>query len=203
MAAKKKSSSDPSALKVAQKALLIIAIFTVLYLIKGWFVAAVVNGDPISRKAVIKELEREQGKGALDWLITKKLILQEARKRNIVVTQKEVDEEIAKMEKALAPQGQSFDQALALQGLSRESLKDRIKLSKIIEKIFSKDVVVTEKEVEDFIEKNRESIPAETDIEKVKPAIREQLRSQKVDQKGNEWIKKLTKDAKVFRFVDY
>ncbi|OGK28546.1 hypothetical protein A3B50_04525 [Candidatus Roizmanbacteria bacterium RIFCSPLOWO2_01_FULL_40_42] len=203
MAAKKKSSSDPSALKVAQKALLIIAIFTVLYLIKGWFVAAVVNGDPISRKAVIKELEREQGKGALDWLITKKLILQEARKRNIVVTQKEVDEEIAKMEKALAPQGQSFDQALALQGLSRESLKDRIKLSKIIEKIFSKDIVVTEKEVEDFIEKNRESIPAETDIEKVKPAIREQLRSQKVDQKGNEWIKKLTKDAKVFRFVDY
>ena len=203
MAAKKKSSSDPSALKVAQKALLIIAIFTVLYLIKGWFVAAVVNGDPISRKAVIKELEREQGKGALDWLITKKLILQEARKRNIVVTQKEVDEEIAKMEKALAPQGQSFDQALALQGLSRESLKDRIKLSKIIEKIFSKDVVVTEKEVEDFIEKNRESIPAETDIEKVKPAIREQLRSQKVDQKGNEWIKKLTKDAKVLRFVDY
>ncbi|OGK19082.1 hypothetical protein A2779_01815 [Candidatus Roizmanbacteria bacterium RIFCSPHIGHO2_01_FULL_40_98] len=203
MAAKKKSSSDPSALKVAQKALLIIAIFTVLYLIKGWFVAAVVNGDPISRKAVIKELEREQGKGALDWLITKKLILQEARKRNIVVTQKEVDEEIAKMEKALAPQGQSFDQALALQGLSRESLKDRIKLSKIIEKIFSKDIVVTEKEVEDFIEKNRESIPAETDIEKVKPAIREQLRSQKVDQKGNEWIKKLTKDAKVLRFVDY
>ena len=203
MAAKKKSSSDPSALKVAQKAFLIIAIFTVLYLIKGWFVAAVVNGDPISRKAVIKELEREQGKGALDWLITKKLILQEARKRNIVVTQKEVDEEIAKMEKALAPQGQSFDQALALQGLSRESLKDRIKLSKIIEKIFSKDIVVTEKEVEDFIEKNRESIPAETDIEKVKPAIREQLRSQKVDQKGNEWIKKLTKDAKVLRFVDY
>ena len=41
---------------------------------KGLLVAATVNGSPISRWAVIGNLEKQAGKQALDSLITEKLI---------------------------------------------------------------------------------------------------------------------------------
>ena len=132
-----KKSSPPSWLRPL---FLTVLIAGLLFLAKGLFVAAVVNGDPISRMSIVQELEKEQGKAALDWLVTKKLIFQEARRRKIVIDSKEVDTEIQKMEANMMAQGQSLDKALALQGISKSSFKDRIKISKIIQKIFEKDV---------------------------------------------------------------
>lgn len=186
-----------------RKVILILVILGLLYLTKGFFVAAVVNGDPISRYAVVRELEREQGKAALDWLVTKSLILQEARRRKVSVSTKEVEQEYGKMSKSMVAQGQTLDQVLALQGMSKQNFKDRVRVSKLIEKMFEKEVVVTDKEVEDFLEKNKESIPENADPVKLKASVRQQLKSQKIDQKGNDLVAKLKKQAKVFYFVKY
>lgn len=188
---------------VIKKVILVLAILASLYLAKGFFIAAVVNGDPISRYAVIRELEREQGKAALDWLVTKSLILQEARRRKVGVSPKEVEEEYGKMSKSMVAQGQTLDQVLVLQGISKANFKDRIRVSKLIEKMFKKEIVVTDKEVEEFLEKNKESVPENTDPAKLKASARQQLESQKIDQKGNELVAKLKKQAKVYYFVKY
>ncbi len=69
--------------------------------------------------------------------------------------------------------------------------------------MFEKDIVVTDQEVEAFLEKNKASIPANSDMQKLQVAVREQLKAQKIDQKGNELIKKLKQEAKIYTFVSY
>ena len=63
---------------ISTKTAIIIAVIIILaalvYYYKGLFIAATINGSPITRLAVIKELEKASGKQALDSLITKKLI---------------------------------------------------------------------------------------------------------------------------------
>src|SRR5690349_14247110 len=60
----------------------ILALGALLYVGRGLFVAAVVNGQPISRISVIKETEKQSGKQALDTIVRNTLIEQEARKAN-------------------------------------------------------------------------------------------------------------------------
>ena len=67
-----------------------IAVFTIIFFAKSIFFAALVNGTPIMRYSVIKELEKQNGKQALESLITKKLILQTAKKKNIEVKQSDL-----------------------------------------------------------------------------------------------------------------
>ncbi|MDP2649265.1 MAG: hypothetical protein Q8P10_00315, partial [bacterium] len=60
---------------------LIVVILAVgAFFLKGLFVAALVNGEPITRVAIISELEKQGGKQALSSLVNQVLILQEAKK---------------------------------------------------------------------------------------------------------------------------
>ncbi|MCR4330711.1 MAG: SurA N-terminal domain-containing protein, partial [Patescibacteria group bacterium] len=68
-------------------AILVIVIGLTLALLfygKGVFVAATVNGSPISRLSVVQQLEKEGGKNTLDSLITERLIESEVKKMGIV-----------------------------------------------------------------------------------------------------------------------
>ena len=78
--------------------LIIIALVVVGFLLKGLFVAAMVNGQPIFRFTVINELEKQGGSQALSALVNQTLILQEAKKKNIQVTQEEIDNSVKQIE---------------------------------------------------------------------------------------------------------
>src|SRR3972149_1263490 len=77
---------------------LIVLAIVFVYYFKGLFVAALVNGQPITRLDVIQELEKRGGQQTLSSLITQALILQEARKQGVDVTKTEVDDEVKKVE---------------------------------------------------------------------------------------------------------
>src|SRR5437868_6869199 len=70
----------------------IILIFAALYFLRSYIVVATVNGQPISRIAFNGELEKEAGKQVMTTLIRKMLIQQEADKKHISVSQKEVND---------------------------------------------------------------------------------------------------------------
>lgn len=181
----------------------VITLILAIYLLRGIFIAATVNGQPISRIAVIRELERQGGKQALNSIVTKNLILQEAKKQNVTVNQEEIDKELKRIEDNIKRQGQTLDQALMLQGMTRESLQGQIRLQKMIEKIVGKDIKVTEKAIDEYIAKNQESIPQEQDPKVVRKQVKEQLRQQKLNEKVNTWITSLRKNAKISSFVPY
>ena len=84
----------------------VILIVVALFFAKGIFVAATVNGSPISRLSVIKELEKQGGKQALEAIIDKKLIETELNKQKVTVTKEEVDAEIEKIKTQVTAQGE-------------------------------------------------------------------------------------------------
>ncbi len=79
------TESKKAALKFSRNHIFILAgviiAAALLYYFRSAFVAATVNGQPISRLSLVRELEKQGGKQAMDSLITKTLIDQEAKKK--------------------------------------------------------------------------------------------------------------------------
>lgn len=183
--------------------LIIVAIAVVLFFAKGLFIAALVNGEPISRLAIIRELEKRDGKNALSALVNQSLILQEAKKKNIEISQKEIEASAKQIEDTLKTQGQNLDAALLAQGLTRKDFEGQLKLRKFVEKLLAQEVKVTDKEVNDYIEKNKGSLPENMKEDEIKVGVRQQLEQQKFSIKSQELLTRLEKEAKINYFVNY
>ncbi|MCL6096657.1 MAG: SurA N-terminal domain-containing protein [Patescibacteria group bacterium] len=175
----------------------------ILYFEKGLFIAATVNGEPVSRLSVIQSLEKQNGKTALESTITKMLIEQEAKKKNIVVSQSEIDTQLKQIEGSIAQQGQKLDDVLASQGMTRSDLIEQIKLQKMLEKLAGNNITVTDKEIEAFIESNKSSFSQDATQDAMKQEAKQQLTQQKLNDKYQALIADLQKNAKITYFVNY
>ena len=175
---------------------LIVALIA-LGLLKEHFVVANVNGEQISRIELIRELEKTEGKRILDSLVIQTLIRQEAKKRNVSVTDENIQGEIAKIEKNISDQGQKLDDLLAVQNLTRKQLEEQIIIQILLQKMVGENIQVTDIEVDDYIEKNKESLPEDANMDELKIDTKEQLKQQKINGKIQELIQKLQKEAKI------
>lgn len=183
--------------------LILAAVIGILYYFKGLFIVATVNGQPITRLAVIGELEKRGGNQAVDSLITRELIQQEGKRQNVSVTEKEMDDEIKKLEESLGGK-EAFEQLLQLQGLSRSDLKEQVRMQKLVEKMLAGQIQVTEKEVDEYIEKNKETLLKNTtDSASLKTNVTQQLKQQKLSEKLKPWLDSLKQKAKIRSFLSY
>lgn len=183
--------------------LILILIGVIAYYAKGFFIAAVVNGQPISRLAVINQLEQQNGKNTLDSLITRTLIEQEGRKKHVTVSDKEINDDILKIETTMKKQGQNFDDALAMRGYTRQSFKNEYKTQKLVEKLLAGDIKVSDKEVDAYIAQNKDALPQSSDSAQLRSSVKQQLQQQKLNQKAQSWIANLKNKAKINYFVSY
>ena len=183
----------------------IIVLGVLLYLFKGLFVAATVNGQIITRMELNSELDKKAGKSTLETLITKKMIFSEMKKKNITISDAEVKTEIQKIEKSLTQQGRNLDEALSQQQppLTRADLEDQIRIQKLVERLFSKEATVSAKEIDSYIEQNKESFPEGQDEQSLRISVVGQLKEQKLTAKFQEWLSNLQKNAKVNYFVSF
>ena len=203
----KTADKTPATIAKNKKTFLIVGVVVVVaviaFLAKGLFIAALVNGQPISRLAIIKELEKQSGKAALDKAITRSIVFQEAAKKKVSVTKEEIDKEIARIDKQFKSQGQNLDQLLTAQGISRNELNEDIKVQIIVQKILGDKVKVSEKEFLEFLDKNKDLLANEKDQAAAKINLKLQLEQQKLAQQYQEWIASLKKNAKINFFVNY
>lgn len=183
--------------------LIVIVLILLAFLFKGVFVAALVNGQPISRLTLIQELEKQGGKQALAALVNQTLILQEVKKKNIEVSQDEVDKSAKQIEESLKQQGQDLNTALSLQGMTRQDFLMQLKLRALVEKLLADQIKVTDKEIDEYIKKNKETLPKDLKEDEIKKGVAEQLKQQKLATKSQEWINNLNKNAKINYFVSY
>lgn len=181
---------------------IVVVVLALVYVYRGLFIAATVNSRPIGRLDVIKLLEKQGGKTTLDTLVTKELILQDAQKRKVNVSQTDIDAEIKKIEASLTAQGQTLDTALQSQGMSKNDLVDEIRLQLIVQKIVGKTVTVTDKEVDDYIN-SQQSLTVSPTGEPSRATIKQQIEQQKLQQKVQEYISGLKSKAKINYFVNY
>jgi len=202
-----KSSATSSGFPIKKSyiigALALLLLIAALYATRSVFVAAMVNGQPVTRLSLVQELEKTGGKQALNSLVTKTLIFQEARKQNVSVSDQEVDAELKKIEKNLSSQGQKLDQVLTLQGMTKAGLIEQVRIQKMIEKMVGKDLKISDKEVADYIADNKETFPAGSNEQQIKSQVTEQLRQQKLNEKVQSWLDKLQKDANINYFVNF
>lgn len=181
---------------------LFLAILAGLLFLKGFIVAAIVDGMIISRYSVISELEKQGGKSALEGLITKNIIEKEARGKNVVVTQADVDAEISDIKTYIEGQGMTLDQALEMQGQTMADLEHNIRIQIMVNKIFDSEISVSDEDVQKYYDSNKDAYEGSS-FDQVKDQIRDQLKQQQVTQKYQEWITDKRASAKIKYFVNY
>ena len=150
---KKKFSEDK------KRVLIILTIFVILTLAAfriDLFVVALVNGTPITRIKLIRELEKQGGSQVLDQLITENLIFQEASKNNINVTEADLDKEIELIQEELTLQGMDLESTLLLQGQTMQDFRRNIKVKIIVEKLLVGEIDVTDEEIEEYFDESKE-----------------------------------------------
>lgn len=198
------TKNTPKKLKKYIIAVIVILLFaSLIYFARSLFIAAIVNGQPLGRIAVIRELEKQGGKKVLGAMIDKILIAQEAKKKNVTVNQKEIDEQIKKIEDNIKQQGLTLDQALQFQGITRKDLAGEIRTQLLLQKIVGTDVAITDKEIEDYLNTNKDRLPSGVDEKTLKKQATEQLKQQKLQQKIQDTLQKLREKAKIISFVKY
>ncbi len=182
---------------------IIVVLAVLAYIFKDQFIVATVNGQIITRAEFNKQMESQVGKQVLQTIITKALIEQEAKKRNITVSQSEIDDQVKTITDTLTKQGQSFDQALAAQGMTKTDFIEQLKIQKLIEKMLAGQTQVSDKEVADYIDKNKDSLPQGQDDATMKASVKQQLQQQKLSLQFQQFLADLQKKAQINQFVTF
>lgn len=183
--------------------LIVIGLAALLYIYRGLFVAAIVNGQPIARWQILQAAEKAQGNTILQQLVTEKLIAQKANEAKIEITDQAINEQVDQIKKAVTDQGQDFDQLMSLQGLTMDDLKYQLRLQKMIEQLVASEVQVSDEEVTKYLTDNKDYLPEDKSEDELKTLAKEQLSQEKLSTKYQEWMKKTKEEAKINYFVEY
>lgn len=170
-------------------ALLALAIYK-----KEWFVAATVNGTPLTNFELLSRMNQQFRSQTLNQIINEKIILNEAQKNGVTVSGVEVNDRISQLE-ANVGGGQLLDSLLAQQGQTRESLKDQLKFQLIIEKLYSNEATFSAEELDQFIEENNAQLS--TDSAKQKDEGAKLLKQQKVSTIFSQKFQELRQKAQI------
>ena len=120
----------------------------------SWPVVAMVNGIPVTRFELNQTLYKQGGQQVLDDIVTRRLIAHELAKKRVVVTDNEINRKIDEVKAQLGTEEQ-FNQALTMQGLTVDQVKEQIKLQLGLEKLveLSTDSAKTRTDIMNLVEK--------------------------------------------------
>lgn len=184
-------------------ALVVIVLVGLAYIFRGSYLAAIVNGQPISRLAIMREAEKFQGTQILEQKVLEELVIQKAREEGVQISDEVVDAKLNEIKEDVAAQGQDFDMLLEMQGMTEDELRRQIRLQEMVEQLVGAEVEISDAEIEQYIENNRDFLPEEATEEELEDIARQQLEQQALSGKYQDWIDNLKRNARVQYFVDY
>lgn len=189
-------------LRVAIAVAVVAVLAGLAFYYKGLFIAATVDGSPVSRLAVIRLLEKQSGKAALDSLITEKLVNAAAQAKGITVSSAELAAAEKTIEQQVTSQGGTLTQALTAQGMTQQDFDEQVTLQKKLEKLLADQIQVSADEVAQYIKDNQLTAPAgqETGFTN---QIKGQLQQQKLTTAAGSYLDRLRTQAKINYFVNY
>jgi parvulin-like peptidyl-prolyl isomerase len=170
--------------------------------------APVPKGVPKPDPKALKSQCEQEYKGlrdqTLQFLISSQWLTQEAAKRKITATDKEVQTTFQQQKKQSFPKDADYQKFLQTSGQSETDLLYRVKLSvltnKLQQSIVKKKATVTDKEISDYYNKNKQRFaqPETRDLEVVlatkKPKAQAALKAVKSGQKWAAVAKKYSSD---------
>jgi hypothetical protein len=174
---------------------IILGLLLLAYYKKNWFVAAMVNNQPISTFELNNKLNKLYKERVLNQMINEKVLEQEASKKGLQVSQDEINAKIAEQENQFGGK-ENFDSLLSQQGLTRDELANQTRLQLLVEKLYANESSPSAEEVEKYMTDNSTS-PEATEPAKFRQTAEEAVRQDKLSKVFSEQFQKLRQDAKV------
>ncbi len=187
--------------KTARKAVMVLGLVLLLLLAfykKEWFVAATVNGSPITTAEVFARMNQDFRKQIVQQMVDEKIIMDEARKNNALPTDVEVQAKMADIEKRVGG-ADALNGLLEQQGQTRSSVERQIKLQLAMEKLYANEATVSADEVSQYIAQNGATLTATDSAGKTAEAT-DAIRQQKLSQILGDKFQTLKNNAKVTIF---
>jgi foldase protein PrsA len=110
-------------------------------------VVAKIGKERITRGEWLSEIEARYGKAVLKDLIDQKVIMELADKYHINVSDEAIEHELRLMQSMYGDTGKT--------GSDEEKWKEQIRYSLLLEELLTKDVIVTEEEMRDYYQQNK------------------------------------------------
>ena len=177
--------------------IIILLVALALWFLRSQIIVAMVNGKPITRFKLISELEKQRASQILDSLVTMELVNQAINEADIKVDDQEIADQMAEIEATLASQNQNLDDILAMQNLTREDIEKDIKLNLQVDKILADKIQVTDEEVMEYFETNKEILGEDANFEEMKKDIEAQVIQEKRSAAQQEWLETLRSEANI------
>ncbi|APH03909.1 foldase protein PrsA [Bacillus weihaiensis] len=147
-------------------------------------VVAKVGSESVTKDDLYAFFVSQNGEAALDSLITKSIIEQEAKKQEVKVSDEEVEAEVDEL--VLSYGGEEmFNQTLATSGLTMEDVFEDMKLNLQIEKLVESRIDVTEEELQTYFEENKESFAKTKQIQASHILVKDEDTANEVKDKLN------------------
>lgn len=171
----------------------------VLYNNRSYFVVATVDGQPIWKAELDRRMVSQIGQQTLDNLIMEQVIINEANKRGITVSDSELQNQVAEIQKTL-PEGTTLEQAVSGQGMTMADFENRLRLQLLIEKMVPAQKEPTGTEIAEFLEANKDFMTA-TDEAGLTAEAKEALMSQNQNAAFQKTLEDLQSKAQVNKFL--
>lgn len=179
---------------------LVLVLAVLAWKFKGSFIAATVNGQPISRFELNDLLVKRFGQQTLDNIVSERLILSAVRQKGIFITDSEIDRKVKEIEERLKGQA-SLTDALTAQGLTMPMFRRQLEIQISIEKLFDNEATISSKEVDDYYSQNSTMYKNATDPAAIKEEVKSTLKQQKVNDLFEKWFAEIRKNAKITKFL--
>lgn len=166
---------------------------------KGLLVAAMVDGKPIFSWDLNRTLQSRYGQQTLEGMIGEVLIAKEAQKSGIAITEQDI---ASKQKEILSSLGTevSLDDFLKFQGMSKSDFEQQLRMQLTVEKLLSKDLTITETDINNYIATNRATLTA-TDPAQLKEEAKKAIISNTVSEKLQSWFVGVRQKANVVKFL--
>lgn len=166
---------------------------------KGWVIAALVNGRPIFRWQLNSILVSRFGQQTLEGLIGEMLIADAAATSGVNVSPAEIEAKQQEVVKGLGG-NVKIEDLLRFQGMTKSDFDNQIRLQLMVEKLLSRDLVISDADIDNFIATSSATLTA-TEPGKLRDEARQAIISQKVSERLQTWFLELKDKAKITRFL--
>ncbi len=126
----------------------------VIYYTQRDEVVATVNGEKIYKNELYDAMISDGGTEILNQLISKMLIVQEGRRKGVEISDKEIDEELNSF---MEEMGAYFDQFLAQSNMTKEQVRNELKVNLYVKKMAMDQIEITDKDLETYFKENQDS----------------------------------------------
>ena len=155
-----------------------------VYLYSNKGVVASVDGEKITKDEVYNLMVSQYGSSVVETLINNKVIELEGEKEGIEVSKKEINAELDNFIKSYGGE-ETFNSALEASGISLADFKKDIENYLIVEKILGKEIEITEDEMKEYFEENKESFNEEEQVQASHILVEDEKTAKEVLEKLN------------------